>query len=672
MAVFLFLIGVTALIYPTDLRQKNPETIFFTGEGIREYKEFLAKTMEKHSFVIRRKGLDRERFYLELAAFDEICQDPCEIITQKKLNKSQTKKVASAHDILHLETDDFSAAIVIDNIDVSAKMILEKMEGMSYWNDPNLTSFAGMPYTNYLLDKYSLSIQEKLFPIMFILGLIICYVFIGNVFNALIAYLPCLFSAGLCLTTLKLMYSTMNMVTSIIPLIVFTVTLSLSFHIYFSYIELRDIKKVFVFKKVPIFLMVFTTYIGFLSLAWAKIAVIKTFGLVCSHMVLLATLFTIVWYWALKEKIKFPKNAEKSLFRSQFFEKSFPVYAIVLLSALAIFSAVVIPSKLKIITDATHYFPKETKLREKILEVTATVSGMPIMEVVVDLGSDLDYPGVMRMEELELKLKLLNLSQKYNYISNNELIRKANEEYSGNFELPKNMPSYLLLRSQLPLSLQESYPIERYFRISFLGQPMNVADYQEDLNRIQNIFEGFGSPFQINGIHHNLMKSQQEMINVLTESFLSSALIVFLFSAFFLRTWTANLIFIFVSLLPVALTFLFMYIFNFSINIATVMTFSISLGLLGDSSFHIIYGKTMRFKNFGEYHRGVLSPVIGTGLLLFLCFGIFSFNSFLPIKQFGGILAFILMMGTIVDLYVLPTLLYKSRWHKKAYEEPLN
>jgi predicted RND superfamily exporter protein len=123
-----------------------------------------------------------------------------------------------------------------------------------------------------------------------------------------------------------------------------------------------------------------------------------------------------------------------------------------------------------------------------------------------------------------------------------------------------------------------------------------------------------------------------------------------------------------VSLLPVALTFLFMSIFNYSINIATVMTFSISLGLLGDSSFHIIYGKTMRFKNFGEYHRGVLSPVIGTGLLLFLSFGIFTFNSFLPIKQFGGILSFIMIMGAIVDLYVLPTLLYKSHWHKKSYE----
>jgi predicted RND superfamily exporter protein len=168
------------------------------------------------------------------------------------------------------------------------------------------------------------------------------------------------------------------------------------------------------------------------------------------------------------------------------------------------------------------------------------------------------------------------------------------------------------------------------------------------------------------------MKSQEEMINVLTESFLSSALIVFLLSAFFLRTWRTNIIFIFVSLLPVALTFLFMYIFNFTINVATVMTFSISLGLLGDSSFHIIYGKSMRFKNFGEYHRGVLSPVLASGLLLFLCFGIFTYNSFLPIKQFGGVLAFIMLMGTIVDLFVLPTLLYKSHFHKTSYENPKN
>jgi predicted RND superfamily exporter protein len=80
----------------------------------------------------------------------------------------------------------------------------------------------------------------------------------------------------------------------------------------------------------------------------------------------------------------------------------------------------------------------------------------------------------------------------------------------------------------------------------------------------------------------------------------------------------------------------------------------------------------MRFKNFGEYHRGVLSPVLASGLLLFLCFGIFTYNSFLPIKQFGGVLAFIMLMGTIVDLFVLPTLLYKSHFHKTSYENPKN
>jgi len=668
-ALALTLLGAFSLIYSTDLRQKNSETLFFTSEGLKEYKDFLSKVPEKHSLVIKHLGQDKEKFYQELTTIEKNCTDPCEIITQRKLSRNKAGTNNTAHELLHLEGPDFIAAIVIDNTDASAKKILETMETMPYWSDSSKTSFAGIAYTNYLLDKYSLSIQEKLFPLMFVLGLLICYIFIGNIKNAIIVYLPCLFSAGLCLSALKIMYTTMNMVTSIIPLIIFTVTLSLSFHIYFSFLELKDFKKVYDFKKIPVFLMVFTTYIGFLSLAWAKIAVIKTFGLVCAQLVLVATVFTFSWYWSLKNQIKFPQQKEKPLFKAAWFEKSFRVWAIGLISALALFSVVFIPQKLSIVTDATLYFPKETKLREKILEVTESVSGMPVMEIVIDTQKDLDLDVVQKMGHLEEKLKGLSLSQKYSFISNNELIRKANEEYSGNFVLPEAMSGYFVLRSQLPLSLQESYPIEQYFRISLLGRPMNVSEYQQDLAHVKEIINQMGFSFQINGIHHNLMKSQEEMINVLTESFLSSALIVFLFSAFFLRSWRLNFIFIFISLLPVALTFLFMYILNYSINIATVMTFSISLGLLGDSSFHIIYGKSMRFKNFGEYHRGVLSPVIATGLLLFLCFVIFTFNSFLPIKEFGGILSFIMIVGGAVDLYVLPTLLYRTHLHKDAYEK---
>lgn len=666
--ILLCLLGLISLIYSHDIKQRNPETIFLTEKSLKDYKVFQKDILEKHSLVIKKETTDKESFYREMAILEKFCVDECEIITQRKLQKGKDKK-SGDNELMQLSSNNFEAAVVLDNNDEIHKKILNYIEKNPYWSDEK-TSFAGIPYTNYLLDKYSLAIQENLFPVMFVLGFLISIVFIGQLKNAIVVYLPCLFSAGFSLTFLKFYYGQMNMVTSIIPLVVFTVILSLSFHLYFSLMELGTLKNVIKVKRAPIFLMMFTTYIGFLSLGWSEISVVRIFGIVSSQLVLFSTIFAFCWYflWGSFLSRVEQKNA-KSFFPSSIFSYSLKKYLILSLTLVGILCAIFVPKRLDVITDATLYFPKKTQIREKILAVTASVSGMPIMEIALDLGHDLDQQSVLEMEKIEEGIKNLHLSQPYKIISNNMLVKKVNYEYSGNHGLPENLQGYFLLRSQLPSSLQESYPLESKYRLSILGNPVNVKEYMEDLEDIQQYLASEKIKFQVSGIHHNLMVSQNSMIDVLASSFISSAIIIFVFSAFFLKSLKDNAIFIFVTLLPVCLTFGIIYLLGFSINIATVMTFSISLGLVGDSSFHIIYAKKVRFKSFEEYGRAVLSPVVGSGLLLCTCFGMFTINPFMPIRQFGGILAIIMLIGTMVDLYILPTLLYGTYKHQKAYDQ---
>lgn len=667
----LALAGLLALLFSRDLPQRNPETIFLTRDSLKEYTDFQKNIVEKQSLVIKKTTQNKDEFYTQLKTIEDLCADECQVLKNPARVRKTTAKNSTEDDLIRFETDEFAAAIVMSDTDQVQKKILAQLESMPYWNDSS-ASFAGIPYTNYLLDKYSLAIQEELFPMMFGLGLVIAVLFIGQIKNALIVYLPCLFSAGFSLATLKVMYGQMNMVTSIIPLVVFTVCLSLSFHLYFSLVELKTLKEFFRFKWAPLFLMTFTTYIGFLSLGWAEILVIRQFGLVAAQLVLFCTFYLLLWYYLFEKLIstQVQKERKELLFFKNVFEHSLPKSAILLLTLLGIASVALVPERLDVVTDATLYFPKKQKIREKIIENTRSVSGMPVMEIVVDLGHDFSTEDIQSMSRIEEGLNNLKMTQAYRILGSNSLIKKVNAEYSGNNIVPEEINAWLLLRSQLPLSLQESYPVENKYRMTVLGEPLNVNEYLKDLEKIKAYLKEQKVTFQINGIHHNLMVSQSAMISVLTESFLSSALVIFIFSAFFLKSLKDNLIFIFVSLLPVALTFGVIYFLGFTINIATVMTFSISLGLVGDSSFHIIYAKKIRFRNFKEYSRGVLSPVVGSGLLLCSCFGMFAFNSFIPIRQFGGILAIILSLGTVVDLFVLPTLLYHSSRHKESYENP--
>ena len=665
LAIILLGLGVGALIYAHQLPQRNPETLFLSKNGLVDYLEFKKTFIEKKMIVIKKLEVNEEQFYSELKKLQNLCSDTCEIISPRSIKRGSTKSGAN---LINLQSDKHLAILISDDNDISLKKILSFTEKDIYW--ARNVSFAGMPYTNFLLDKYSLVIQEKLFPLMFVLGFVITILFVSFSTDALVVYLPCLFSAGFSLATLKWLFGEMNMVSAIIPLIVFTVTLSLSFHLYFSLKELKTLKKVFEFKWKPFFLMTFTTYIGFVSLVWSEINVIRDFRIVSAHLVLFCTIFTIGWFRLFENGLIFKKSKSFNFMKPDLFKFSLSKKVILFFTVLGGASVFVIAPKLPIVTDATRYFPKDDHVREKILDVTSTVSGIPLAEIHLNLGHDFSALDLQKMEKLEqdlikaFKMKKANIK----LISNNRLVEMANGLYSGVETLPQNLESYLLLRGQLPFSLQESYPVDRDYRLTILGEAMNVNEFRKHLDAIQKIMNRHEFNFKINGLYYNLMLSQEAMINILIESFLSSALIIFVFSAFFLKSSKKIFIFVFVSLLPVALTFVGMKLMGFSFNIATVMTFSISLGLVGDSSFHIIYAKDKRFKSFNEYASGVLFPVVGSGLLLVVCFALFTVNSFVPIREFGGILATVLILGTLVDLYVLPTLLYNSVEHQKNYE----
>lgn len=674
------IMGLLALFSSMNLVQKNPETIFFTNTLIKEYEDFKKDAPEKHILILKRyhQGIEeekkieeRKKFYKEIKLLEPYCLGSCEIITNAKLQQAKQNTNRAINDsLMVLESDkkrSFSAVAFIDDNEVSHKKILQHAFSHSFWTGENVL-FSGHSYTNFLLDRYSASIQKNLFPLMFLMGFLLTFFFIKNSKEALIIYLPCLYMAGLSLFLLKIVDGHMNMVTSIIPLVVFTICLSLSFHIYYSLKEFKSVKNFLALKWKPLFLMVFTTYIGFLGLVVAEIVVINKFGLLTSHLILFGTIVLYFWYSSFENVIARNPNKGRVFNLEKIFYKSIPKWGIVIVGCLAIFSVVYFPKRLAVVTDATRYFPLNSGLRKNIVDVTKSVVGMPISEIVFDLKSSPDLTLLNEIEKIEKKIQMLKLSQSYKLLSNNSLVKQVNRLYSNEENLPSNMPSYYMLRSQIPLSLQETYQLDEHYRISLMGSPINVLEYKSDLLKIKEVLKEYKMNYRINGLYHNLMLSQDSMIEVLYESFLVSALMVFVVSALYLQSMRLFFAFAFVNSVPVMLAFCYMYLMGYTVNIATVMTFSIALGLLGDSTFHISHAKIFPFRSFTDYACAVLNPVLLSGVLLFLCFTIFMFNDFSPIKEFGGILAFMMIGGYLSDLYILPTLIYSNSNHKKSYE----
>ena len=146
---------------------------------------------------------------------------------------------------------------------------------------------AGMPYVNYLLNIYSKDIKEKVFPILFTACFFFILIFTKNLLWATVIFFPALFASSISLSALKIFFGDMNMITSTIPLLSFIINLSLSFHLYYSILQVKKIKEVFKNKLPPILLMIVTTSIGFGSLAISEIEVIYQFGVASSSLIFL-------------------------------------------------------------------------------------------------------------------------------------------------------------------------------------------------------------------------------------------------------------------------------------------------------------------------------------------------------------------------------------------------
>jgi uncharacterized protein len=665
----LSLLSVLAGVYSHGLQQKNPETLFLTKEGIREYKNFNKLIPENKNLVI---GLD----YIEKPTFSEYLEKKRFFIALKQKYSETFEIILPENQYRHLkhfkealEKDQFPhGPLKLTGKRHLAFLIIEKDINSSFNNiiDQVAEAFpqakmAGIPYTNYLLDRYSKAISEKVFPIMFGISFLLILLLTFSLRDSILIFLPCFYTALISLSVIKLIYQSMNMVTSIIPLMAFAINLSIAFHLYFTMINEGSFRLAIKKKLTPFLLMIFTTAIGFGSLYVAEIKAISEFGALSSALILTTSFFTLLWFCFVEGLFKnAPKVLKLPLFSSAIFSKSLSIKTIFLFSFLTVIITLPIIPKINVITDATRYFPKATGLKIAMDNINEKVVGLPLYQFIFSFEKDLEIEKLKEIEVFENKLKkrLLELKSEIKIFSMNSVISENNRAYSGMAKIPSQMLSYATLRSRLPTTLKESFPLSNKYKISLLGKSSNVGSYTKILDQLEIfVAENFQYPYLVNGLYYNLMVSQKEMIKVLTKSFLFALLIVSFIAYLYVRKKRIFFIFLFVNIIPVFISLIFLYLFNFSLNIATIMTYSISIGIIVDSSFHIIHSLERKEGNgFEEYFKTTIVPIIGSSALLVLSFSLFGFNQFLPIKQFGLNLSLILALGLIFDLFVLPTL----------------
>ncbi|MBP5622911.1 MAG: MMPL family transporter, partial [Thermoguttaceae bacterium] len=159
-------------------------------------------------------------------------------------------------------------------------------------------------------------------------------------------------------------------------------------------------------------------------------------------------------------------------------------------------------------------------------------------------------------------------------------------------------------------------------------------------------------------------KTQHELINGLTSSLIMAFFLIMIVFVFLLRSVPAGFIAMIPNVFPVVIVFGFMSWMGILVDVGTMMTASVALGVADDDTMHYLTwfsdgigrGMTPKEAALNAYKRCATAMTQSTliaGLGLFS----FAFSTFVPTQRFGILMLSILATAVFGDLIFLPALL---------------
>jgi predicted RND superfamily exporter protein len=512
-------------------------------------------------------------------------------------------------------------------------------------------SAAGHVWTNFYLTKENMTIQEKVFPVIFITMAIFLFLFLKNISLSVILFLISLTCTGFSFLIIKICKNEVHLLTNILPLMNFVIPLAISFHLIYGFNHYHSWEKTWKSKKKPLLLTSLTTIAGVASLYSSTIAVIQDFALLGSLTLAFNFLLTLILMYLLRnllldllKKKNLPKfallNKQNTRFNIYFF----------IITIIMTISGFLYLKKIPVLVEAESFFPSQHPIHQGLEMASNTLGGIPVHEWIIEKNTTITYQDLKNLDRwLDLPMET---------ISPMGLIKKANEVYTQSYSLPDFELSARTLYGKIPFQLKMKSWQEQKIKITILGKPGDT-DHEKIEHQRLKIAKQLPKEFTITsgGEFQYITQSQKDLIHSLLLSFMFSFVISTGIVSFYLKSWKLILSFVLVNLAPIALTLLLFPVFKMQLNMATIMSFSISFGLIVDGTIHLLFDKK---QNSAKEDWHITNPIFISNLVIIMAFMLLLFNDFLPLWQFGLSLSLILLIGLIYDLYVLDKISLKD------------
>lgn len=494
----------------------------------------------------------------------------------------------------------------------------------------------------------------------------------------------------------------LNILLTILPSIMFVVSMSDVIHLVSKYLELlREDKSKFEaikisFKEIGMatFLTSLTTSIGFFSLVFVNVIPIQTFGLYVGIGVLMAfvlTFSTLPFLFYYTNTPKVIKNKSRNFWlpvmRNAFLytlrnRKWLPWFSLGVIAVFA-FGATKITTNNYIMDD----IKEDVSMKQDFNYFDANFGGVRPFELAITLKDTnqtfWDIEILMDIERIEMYLKdSVGVDLKSSLVQTLSILNRAS--HAGDtayFRVPEKKSSLRKLKRMIKIA--EEGQLVRLF----LNEP-------ETITRISGTIPDWGNiestkrnkalksfiaseinadnlEFTITGSAHLLDKNMSYMSTSLVQGLAFATLVVALIMGLLYRSLRIVVISIIPNLIPLLIIAGIMGYFGINLKITTAIVFTISFGIAVDDTIHFLSKFKLELNQGKSVIYALKRTYLSTGKAIvltsaILCSGflLLLFSDFLGTFYLGLMISITLLFAVLADLFLLPLLLlyfYKKK-----------
>ncbi len=627
------------------------------------------------------------------------------------ISLSDTGDADHASAVAAIRTAALDAGIPEENLHMGGRPVagaaLNQMVKQSSWNTA---------YPVWQLYKRSVTLFSGL------IGIALAFLMLRSVRLACLVLLVSYYTTFVAVSIIPMTGGTMNMVLVVMPTLLTVLTLSGSIHVanYWKHAAHVDMKTAVVkaveMARAPCVMASLTTAIGLASLLTSPLSPVRDFGFyasigcVVSLLMVLYGLPSLLQLWPAKP----PKESDVDTRHWQAFGRVLSRHQwLVSLSCLAIFATACYGFKwFRTETKVIRYFPDSSRVIKDYLFLEENLSGITPVDTVIcfdekaqdklnfeervelvrkiehKIAEHPEISGTISLADFrpvaEPLPKDASTFQKLRYAKRvNETERRVRESLKKEKDNPGDLEgdsvkSFLNIADKTVDLEQETANGERMVDIQkgdelwritaqvAIMTDLNYGDLTSELNHVtQSVLRDHaGTTHLVTGTIPLFLRTQQAVLESLIRSFGLAFAVIAIVMMVLLRSPIAGLITMLPNLMPIGVIFGLLSWMNVAVDIGTMITASVALGIAVDGTLHLLTWFKIGIRE-GKTKSEAVAAALGhcgpamwqTSAVVAISLAMLYPAELLLVSRFGILMCALITAALLADIIFLPALL---------------